>query len=53
MGTLGTLQWELASEQRAHMERYTRIGKIIRALNQSNNELLVHRENYLRSSHTI
>jgi hypothetical protein len=51
MGTLGTLQWEL--EQRAHMERYTRIGKINRALNQSNNELLVHRENYLRSSHTI
>lgn len=25
MGTLGTLQWEL--EQRAHMGRYTRIGK--------------------------
>jgi hypothetical protein len=52
MGILGTLQWEL--DQRAHMERYTRIGKINRALDQSNNELLlVHRENYLRPSHTI
>jgi len=33
MRLLGTLQREL--EQRAHMKRYTRIGKINRALNQS------------------
>jgi len=51
MGTLGTLRWEL--EQRAHMGRYTQIGKITRALNQSSNELLLHREDYLRPSHTI
>ncbi len=34
-------------------ERYTRTGKINRVSNQSNNELLVHRENYLRLGHTI
>jgi hypothetical protein len=34
-------------------ERYTQTGKINRASNQSNNGLLVHRENYLRLGHTV
>lgn len=49
-GNLGTLQWEL--ELWAHMERYTQIGKINRAFNQSN-KLLVQRKDYLGPSHTI